>query len=113
MYEPWTEIKSKIFPYLGTCGYKDNGSLQKKIEKLKSKLEGNWESAQVNSDFEIDIIAAVETKIPHSSHKGCNFHFTQAIYRQVQKLWLSIPNKEAERSRLFTTYLMATPFVPE
>ena len=53
----------------------------------------------------------METEFPHSSHKGCYFHFTQAIYRQIQKLGLSVSYKEDERLRLFTRYLIATPFL--
>ena len=91
---------------------KTTAHYRKIFQIVKSKIGEHWEPAQTISDFERAIIAAVETEFPHSSHKGCYFHFTQAIYRQIQKLGLSVPYKEDERLRLFTRYLMATPFLP-
>ena len=91
---------------------KTTAHYRKIFQVVKSKIGENWGPAQLISDFERAIIAAVEMEFPHSSHKWCYFHFTQAIYRQIQKLGLSVPYKEDERLRLFTRYLMATPFLP-
>jgi hypothetical protein len=44
---------------------------------------------EVMSDFETGLIPAVATAFPTALHKGCYFHFTQAIFRNVQQLGLA------------------------
>ena len=56
---------------------------RKIFQIVKSKTGENWEPAQIITDFERAKIATVETEIPHSCHKVCYFHFTQAINRQI------------------------------
>ena len=34
------------------------------------------------------LIAAIRLQLPNTSHKGCFFHYTQALWRQVQALGL-------------------------
>ena len=109
VYHSWPENKSKNSPYLGICGLQNDGWLQKNFSN--SEIE-NWEPAQIIFDFERAIKTALEMEFPDSSHKRCYFHFTQAIYRHNKKLGLSLPYKEDKRFRLFTRYLMATPFCP-
>ena len=81
------------------------------FQLMKSKVGENWEPAQFIPDFERAIHAAVETEVPHSSHKGCYFHFTLEIYRQIEELELSVQYKEDERLRSFTMRLLTTPFL--
>ena len=78
---------------------------------MKSKVGENWEPAQFIPDFERAKLVAMEMEVPHSSHRVCYFHFTLAIYRQIEKLGLSVSYKEDERLRSFTRYLMTTPFL--
>lgn len=40
--------------------------------------------AIIMSDFESGLQPAVREEFPQTSHKGCFFHYTQAIYRFVQ-----------------------------
>ena len=42
----------------------------------------------VMSDFEQAIIQATELSLPTTTHRGCFFHFGQAILRKVQKVSL-------------------------
>ena len=40
------------------------------------------------SDFELALIQATALNFPNASHKGCYYHFKQAIWRKVQSLGL-------------------------
>jgi hypothetical protein len=70
--------------------------------------------AQINNDFESGLIEAVRTQFPHALHSGCHFHFTQAVWRKVQELGLSVPYSIPEHAKLakFIQLCMALPFIP-
>ena len=53
----------------------------------------------IMSDFETGLILAVRNVFRNTSHKGCYFHFVQAIWRNVQRLGLvdGYSNNNAER----------------
>ena len=46
----------------------------------------NLKTASILSDFESDLIAAISIAFPISRHRGFYFHFTKAIFRQIQAL---------------------------
>ena len=68
----------------------------------------------IMSDFESGLIAVVRTQFPNSLHSGCHFHFTQAVWRKVQELGLSILYSSSEHSEVtkFVQLCMALPFIP-
>lgn len=47
-----------------------------------------FEPNEIQVDFEIATIKAIENLFPNCIVKGCLFHFTQAIWRKVQNLGL-------------------------
>ncbi len=80
------------------------------------------------SDFEPATIKSIKSMLPNTLHKGnfftliekiiitfligCLFHFSQAIWRQVQSKKLSTKYKEDECFRLNVKKLIALAFVP-
>ena len=66
----------------------------------------------ITSDFESGLISAVRDEFPNARHQGCYFHFTQAIWRKVQKLGLSTLYIEDEDIRMPVRQLMAFGFAP-
>ena len=42
-----------------------------------------WEPITVMSDFEAAAMRAVEELFPNTTHNGCLFHMSQALYRKV------------------------------
>ncbi|CAF1259425.1 unnamed protein product, partial [Didymodactylos carnosus] len=59
---------------------------------LKSKAEKYRETFAlefVYLDFEQACINAVESEFPAATIRGCWFHYTQCLYRKIQKLGLS------------------------
>jgi len=63
-------------------------------------------------DFEEAMILALRSFFPSASVKGCYFHFTQAIWRNCQKIGLAPYYNESHCVRQFVKGLMALPFVP-
>jgi hypothetical protein len=45
-------------------------------------------------------------------HIGCYFHFTNAIYRQIQHLHLTTIYRDDEKARSTARKLMALPLIP-
>ena len=79
---------------------KTAGQYRKIFQIVKNKIHQDtshhWEPARVLSDYERAIIsAAVETEFPNSTHKGCYFHITLAVYRTILKLGLSLSYKKS------------------
>jgi hypothetical protein len=64
------------------------------------------------SDFETGLIRAVKTAFPNATHHGCYFHFTQAIWRQLQALGLSADYRNDNIVRTSVRQLMALGFSP-
>ena len=56
-------------------------------------LSGEWcktlGGATVVSDFELAIIQAVSLNFQQATHRGCYYHFMQALWRKVQSLGLA------------------------
>ena len=62
-------------------------------------------------DFESGILPSLQQHFPNSSIKGCNFHFTQAVWHKVQSLGL-VAHYKTGISRKIIKSLMALPFIP-
>jgi hypothetical protein len=64
------------------------------------------------SDFESGLIPSVAASFPTARHRGCHFHFCQAIYRKVQALGLTGAYDTQPDVRLQIRQLMALAFLP-
>ncbi|CAF1982946.1 unnamed protein product [Rotaria magnacalcarata] len=56
------------------------------FERLKQEaiaMNPTLEPKRVVSDFESSLISAVQTVFPSASHSSCNFHFVQAVHRNI------------------------------
>lgn len=62
-------------------------------------------------DFESGIQPCLRQHFPTATIKGCNFHFTQAVWRKVQSLGL-VTHYESGIPRRIIKSLMALPFIP-
>ncbi|CAF2860587.1 unnamed protein product [Rotaria sp. Silwood2] len=68
----------------------------------------------IMSDFESALMDVVKTEFIAASHSSCYFHFTQAIYRNIQPLGLyTIYNNDDDDVKHFWRQLMALPSLPE
>ncbi|CAF1624098.1 unnamed protein product [Rotaria magnacalcarata] len=64
------------------------------------------------TDFETGTIKSVKDMLPNILHKGCLFHFSQVVWRQVQSKGLTTKYNEDEVFRLNVKQLIALAFVP-
>ena len=77
-----------------------------------ARLNLQWNPAVIMTDFEQAMIACLRLQFPGSAMKGCNFHFAQAIWRQVQHLGLTQDYRETPEVRRVIRSLMALAHVP-
>lgn len=68
--------------------HKDTASYTQILEKLKEK-EPNLNPEHTTLDFEAAAISAISGEFPEAEIHGCFFHFSQSIWRNIQKLGLS------------------------
>lgn len=71
-----------------------------------------FQPAHCHSDFETGLLAALHHEFPGARHHGCYFHFTQAIWRNVQQLGLANLYHENGAHRALIRQLMALAFLP-
>lgn len=81
------------------------------LEQLKEK-EPLLNPQQVMIDFEAAAIRAISNEFPETEVRGCFFHFTQCIWRQIQHLGLATRySNDADFARQLRQ-LSALAFVP-
>ena len=66
----------------------------------------------IMSDFELALVQSVRINFPATTHKGCYFHFRQAMWRKVQALGRQQQYNEDAESRQLICKTAAIAFVP-
>ncbi|CAM4850658.1 unnamed protein product, partial [Rotaria magnacalcarata] len=74
--------------------------------------QDNFQPDSIMIDFETGTIKSVKEMLPNVLHKGCLFHFGQAVWRQVQNKGMATKYREDESFRLNVKKLIALAFVP-
>ncbi|CAF4368619.1 unnamed protein product [Rotaria sp. Silwood2] len=74
--------------------------------------QDDFQPQSIMTDFEAGTIKSVKEMLPNVQHKGCLFHFGQAVWRQVQSKGLTTKYREDEYFRLNVKKLIALAFVP-
>ncbi|XP_072175117.1 uncharacterized protein [Diadema setosum] len=89
--------------------------LFRRLKEHAAQLQLVLNPTRIVSDFEIGVKRAVAIQFPQAEHKGCFFHFCQAVYRKVQELGLQgqYNNPEQPETRNFVRKLMASGFLPQ
>lgn len=98
------------------------------LSQHAQRLNLTFRPAMVTSDFELALMKTVADEVnsnscsfdkshsilqmPNARHIGCNFHFVQSIYRQVQQLQLVTAYGEDEIVRSTVRKLMCLALVP-
>jgi transposase-like protein len=73
---------------------------------------GTLRLVAVSLDFESGLWGAFSTVFPNVSFRGCSFHFSQAVFRQIQKCGLANLYRRNERIRRICRKLMALNLLP-
>ena len=82
------------------------------IKRKLAEMELVFDPDYVISDFETAQIGAVSTQLPRTHQRGCLFHFSQAVYKKVQKYHLSDLYFANPDVKSFIRQLLALPFLP-
>jgi len=80
--------------------------------KVQEKLNQPLSPSTVQVDFEMAAIRSVQEAFPDAEIKGCFFHFTQAVWRKVQELGLSVLYKDDEFTRQWIRRAAGLPLLP-
>ena len=68
----------------------------------------SWQTVML--DFEIAMWKSFQSVLPNVKILGCNFHFTQAVYRKIQHLGLSSAYLKKGSTHKFCRCLMTLAF---
>ncbi|XP_028966906.1 uncharacterized protein LOC114828143 [Galendromus occidentalis] len=72
-----------------------------------------FQPPKMQLDFEVSSLKAIEESLPGTEVKGCNFHFSQAIWRKTQQVGLRTFYDNDPSIRSFVKGVMALSLVPE
>ncbi|CAF3073065.1 unnamed protein product [Rotaria sp. Silwood2] len=86
------------------------------FQELKStatQMQLNFTPKSIMTDFEPALIGVIAAEFSGVTHSSCYFHFTQAVYRAVQRVGLSTSYNNDDDVKHFCRKLMALPLLPE
>jgi len=66
----------------------------------------------ITVDFELGLMKAIRNEFPTTLVQGCLFHFTQAVWRNIQACGLGEAYKHEVPVKIACRQLMALPFLP-
>lgn len=100
-----------LFVLMSSKTEKDYSDLLSAIVDFAGGVQNvSWQTVML--DFEAATWKAFKTILPNIVLMGCNFHFTQAIYRNIQKFGLSPSYLRQGKTFKFCRCLMALAFLP-
>ncbi|CAF0848187.1 unnamed protein product [Didymodactylos carnosus] len=105
----------EVIPLVWCLTSKRNQDVYKKIfNVLKTKANefgGRFEPQYAYLDFEVGTINALENLFPDMSIRGCWYHYTQAIFRNIQKIGLVHMYEQNKEVSIWLKSFMALPLV--
>ena len=82
------------------------------FKELVKAVGGEPKIEEAVLDFEPAAWLALHAVFPEVERYGCVFHYSQAIYKHVQKIGLSIPYKTDQETRRLIKTLFTLPMLP-
>lgn len=84
--------------------------------QVNLKCHRPWNPVNAISDFEVALVAALQTELPQTRVRGCYFHFAQSLWRKVTELGLVTHYRDnssgGRRLRKIVQKTMAIGFLP-
>ncbi|CAF2906358.1 unnamed protein product [Rotaria sp. Silwood2] len=82
------------------------------LKQIAEERHKDFSPQLIVTDFESGALPVVKTEFPSSRHYGCNFHFCQAIFRQIQQLDLQQQYSRDEVVRGLCRKIMSLAMMP-
>ena len=105
-----------MFPIVfGLLPAKKEETYRRFLQMIKSaarRFGTHFSPAIIQTDYETAMMNAIKEELPQSRIRGCFFHFTQAVWRKVQELGLSIPFRDNDAVKRTVRRVSALPLVP-
>ena len=100
-----------VYTLLSTKSRQSHHTMFSKVHDRMAELDLVFNPATIFSDFGSVIITAMRHLFPASQHRGCYFHHTQAVWRQVQTIGLQTAYEMEHEIRRSVRSLMALAFL--
>ena len=71
-----------------------------------------WRPRKVICDFELALVNADKTQLPHTQIGGCYIHFAQNLWKRIQDLGLARPYRTSRRLKKCLRRLMSLGYLP-
>ncbi|CAF1532888.1 unnamed protein product [Adineta ricciae] len=84
-----------------------------KLKEIAAERGKSFSPNLIITDFEPALLSVLKSEFPCSKHMGCFYHFTQAIYRQIQSLGMQQQYVDDETFRGLCRKLMALALMPK
>ena len=82
------------------------------LKRRLAELDLVLEPDTVISDFEKAIVATIRAHLPTSTHHGCLFHYSQAVWKNVMSKGLSDLYYRDPVVKVWIRKILALPFLP-
>ncbi|CAF1388832.1 unnamed protein product [Rotaria magnacalcarata] len=83
------------------------------LKAIAAQMKMNFSPKLIMSDFEAGLLSVVALEFVTTTSLSCYFHFTQAIYRAIQRVGLSTAYNNDDDIKKYCRQLMALPLIPE
>ncbi|CAF2042089.1 unnamed protein product [Rotaria magnacalcarata] len=83
------------------------------LKAIAVQMKMNFSPKLIMSDFEVGLLSVVALEFVTTTSLSCYFHFTQAIYRAIQRVGLSTAYNNDDDIKKYCRQLIALPLIPE
>ena len=84
----------------------------KRLFQVVKKELGTINVTEIVADFEASVWKAITREFPAVRIRGCIFHWTQAVWRNVQQNGLQVPYMKDAATHSYIRRLLALPMLP-
>ena len=84
----------------------------KRLFQVVKKELGTISVTEIVADFEASVWKAITREFPAVRIRGCIFHWTQAVWRNVQQNGLQVPYMKDAATHSYIRRLLALPMLP-
>lgn len=82
------------------------------IQLFEALQNWGWSPKYIKLDFEMAAVEAVRLIFPESFVSGCNYHYNQCLWRQIQNLGLTTDYRDIEEVRTICRMCSALALIP-